>query len=135
MKGLELPINILIIVVLAVIVLIAVIALFFPSFYSSSQTVSVESAKSSACQVLANLGCVSNTNSITISNFDADKDGSLDPGYTVGACQTTDANDNFYMLCQCYLNANEEQCKNTCGCGSTTSSSSPLPGELPPPPP
>jgi len=111
MKGLELPINVLIIIALAVIVLIAVVAFFYPSFFSGSQTVGVESAKSSACQVLVTgRNCNIDTNDVNITNFDADQDsyiGAADTGmvWTWGASTcggvVTNAGDNLAALCAC----------------------------------
>jgi len=75
MKGIELPINILIIVAVAVIVLIAVIAMFYPAFTSGGTVMNSESAKNAACQIMMSRNCQAATSAITISNFDADKDG------------------------------------------------------------
>jgi hypothetical protein len=76
MKGIELPINILIIVAVAVIVLIALIAMFYPAFSSGSQTVNVESVKNAACQVLVTAkNCMAATTTINTPDFDADQDG------------------------------------------------------------
>jgi len=124
MKGLELPINILIIIAIAVIVLIALIAMFYPAFSGGSQTVSVESVKSAACQILVTAkNCNEYTKNINITNFDANQNGDLDPGnsWVIGtsACGSgAPANsDSLAALCDCYYQINSEsKCKALCGC-------------------
>ena len=124
MKGLELPVNILIIVVIAIIVLIAVVAMFYPAFSSGSDTVSSDVAKTTSCQLLIDRGCGIDTNTIPISNFDADKDSSKDPGATwewgVSTCNNDDStasNDNLAALCDCYYSLKTESaCMSLCGC-------------------
>jgi len=126
MKGLELPINILVIVVIAVIVLIAVIAMFYPSFSSGGQTVVVENVKSQACQVLVeakNCGKTTpatNTYDIWVNNFDANKDNANLAGTEIAypaACLPAGGNDNLARLCICYYSiTTEPDCKALCGC-------------------
>jgi hypothetical protein len=131
MKGIELPINILIIIAVAVIVLIAVVAMFYPAFSGGGGTVSSDVAKSAACQILVSRqGCTNSaitTSGITISNFDADKSGGFNPGIATGnSCPTigsvgppivATSSDNLYMLCQCYYSVSgDAACKNLCGC-------------------
>jgi len=130
MKGIELPINILIIVVVAVIVLIAVIAMFYPAFNSGSGILTLEAAKTQACQsIVEGLKCDTGIglNTIIIYDFDADKDntkGTTDAGTNTGAsCPTVGppaSNDNLYMLCQCYYQLSgaslPSDCRKLCGC-------------------
>jgi hypothetical protein len=134
MKGIELPINILIIVAVAIIVLIAVVAMFYPAWRNASGTVSSDVAKSAACQLLVERGCgrtsTVNTKDITINNFDADKDGVYGtdagnvwtfPGTGGSGCANIVAGaperDNLAALCQCYYSVNSETaCKTLCGC-------------------
>jgi len=126
MKGIELPINILIIVATAVIVLIAVIAMFYPAFNSGSVTMTSESAKSAACQVLVeakNCGKTTpatNTYGIRVNNFDANKDNTPLAGTEAAypaACLPTGGNDNLARLCVCYYSITTEAgCKALCGC-------------------
>jgi len=124
MKGTELPINTLIIIVIAVAVLIAMIALFYYVYDPSRQGISLEAAKSNACQMLASLNCNVGADSISISNFDADKDGQRDPGSNVGTsiadCSNGNPsmNDNLMTLCACYYGFTEDSdCEtNVCGC-------------------
>jgi len=126
MKGIELPINILIIVAVAVIVLIALIAMFYPAFSGGSNVVSLDIAKAQACRSLAEGNkCSTSVNlvDIYVYGFDADKDGSNDPGN--GAfpiplpnppCPTASANDNLLVLCVCHFNIGSPDCRKMCGC-------------------
>ena len=50
MKGVELPINILVVVAIAVIVLLGLVALYFIGFNPISVTVSLDSAKNNNCR-------------------------------------------------------------------------------------
>ena len=56
MKGLELPMNTLIIVIIAVIVLLAVIVLFF-GVWTGIWTIDINTAKSKACTIFVANGC------------------------------------------------------------------------------
>jgi hypothetical protein len=58
MKGIELPINILVIVAVAIIVLLGVIALFYSSWFPVTQPVNIESVKSQMCSSANRMGCV-----------------------------------------------------------------------------
>ena len=129
MKGIELPINVLIIIVVAIIVLIAIVAMFYPSFTNGNSMVSSEGAKSAACQVLVSRGgCTSNTvhsYDISINNFDANKDNTVTSGIesaypTVclsGTPPTGSGSDNLARLCLCYYQITTDPlCKKLCGC-------------------
>ena len=50
MKGVELPINILVVVAIAVIVLLGLVALYFIGFNPFSVTTALEAAKNNACR-------------------------------------------------------------------------------------
>jgi hypothetical protein len=117
MKGVELPINTLVIVVLAVIVLLGILALYFGVWNSQQGGLTLEGAKNNACRVLLTMNCNQLLENITVNDFDADKDGRLNnPGPGTGACLTTQG-DNLYMLCKCWYNVNETLCKTSiCGC-------------------
>lgn len=122
MKAIELPINALIIIVLAVIVLIAVIALFYTGIIGPREAVSAQTALNNACMKLLTYNCNSETKTIAVNNFDADKDGTVgDVGiWTWGdACNPSPAadGDNLASLCACYYQINSEtECKNLCNC-------------------
>jgi len=124
MKGIELPINVLIIVAVAIIVLIALVAMFYPNFRNSSITVNSDIYKNTACQIMIDRGCEPDAKSIRIEGFDADKDGQQDDGtdWTFGTatttnCGTTSGNDNLASLCECYYSIKAPSaCKALCGC-------------------
>jgi len=112
MKGLELPINVLIIIVLAVIVLIAVVAFFYPSFFSGSQTVGVESAKTQACRSLIAIRCT-DSSLVGVINFDANQDGNI---WNISS-QALANGDTLLELCTNYFQtAVDEECRAMCGC-------------------
>ena len=125
MKGIELPINVLIIVAVAIIVLIALVALFYPNFRSSGTTVNSDIYKSAACQIMIDRHCDVDPQSIEIANFDADKDGQMDSGtdWTFGGlmdsnCGTVgEGHDNLASLCECFYSIKSpEACRALCGC-------------------
>jgi len=125
MKGMELPINTLIVIVVAITILLAVIAIFFRVYNPSVNGINLETAKSNACQMLSSLQCSVDTSTIQVSNFDADDDGTKDPGtgFVFGVnedCKDVVGleKDNLAALCKCYYGIpNENGCKKTvCGC-------------------
>jgi hypothetical protein len=59
MKGLELPVNILVIIIIAIIVLLAVVALFLGG-YTGVGVIDSAGAKTKACGVIVNSGCSAN---------------------------------------------------------------------------
>jgi len=121
MKGVELPINILVVVAIAVIVLLALVALYFIGFSPFSTSISIEGVKNAACSELVRRGCADLTNTIGV-NFDADGDG--DTGATgtwvwrTSVCNVAvGAGDNLASLCNCsYSRTSEADCKRLCGC-------------------
>ena len=126
MKGVELPINALIIIVLAIIVLVAIIAMFYTGIKSPQNTLSAQAALDRACMKLHNYNCNVETKTITIDDFDADMDGTLDP-LSGGNFQCNPSNpdpnthDNLRSLCACYyqitdFNTGENDCKKLCQC-------------------
>ena len=120
MKGMELPVNTLIILVIAIIVLIAIVAFFWGVYDPSKQGMNLETAKTNACMMLNNLGCGVDTSTIAISGFDANKNGVLGDLGADGVC-TQGGGDNLHMLCKCYYgisgNSEEEDCKTViCNC-------------------
>jgi hypothetical protein len=77
MKGIELPINVLIIIVVAIIVLLAIISMFFTPFTTGSGSVSLETAKEQACRSLVvayNCGTSTDLDKIIVDNYDANDD-------------------------------------------------------------
>ncbi|MBU3904560.1 MAG: hypothetical protein KJ906_00215 [Nanoarchaeota archaeon] len=136
MKGMELPINLLVVVAVSVIVLLGVVALFLAGFNQDAFTSASGDAKSAACSQLVGGGCTKSTNQIMITNFDADKDAveetattsgtnGLDPGtgwqtatiWTKSNLDDAVDNDNLAALCYNYYNINTEaNCAALCGC-------------------
>ena len=108
MKGVELPVNVLVLIAIAVIVLLAVIVLFFGSFSGPSSVVTLQTVTSTACAEWRNRN-FPDAYTVTILNFDSDKDGKLDPGQScntvVSNCQGDPAaTDNLETLGECYYN-------------------------------
>lgn len=124
MKGIELPINVLVIVAVAVIVLLGITAVFMLGFAPFTGTSGLESIKNDACTRLVRGGCSVPTWEITVS-FDADKNGLVEPGtnwHTTGnwsenyACTETGC-DNLAALCyNFYSKKSDSSCKALCGC-------------------
>ena len=131
-KGLELPINILVIVAVAVIVLLGVVALFLTGFSPLGQQLQNQNAaKNQACAELLGKGCTVNTQSIRINDFDANGDGTLMAGTSFSwdniddYVENEDGNeipsinnrDNLASLCAYKYNIQSElECKALCGC-------------------
>jgi hypothetical protein len=124
MKGVELPINILVVVAIAVIVLLALVALYFIGFGPFSTSISIEGVKNAACSELVRRGCVDLTNTIGV-NFDADGDGRVGGvgtwTFLTSVCNVSPpavgAGDNLASLCECqYSRTSEAVCKRLCGC-------------------
>lgn len=103
MKGLELPTNTLIIIIMALIVLIVVVALYMSGWFSTTPGISLSAATNGACQKLATGNCATDSLSvITITNYDADGDGQFDPGMAFNS-YPDDAlvdKDNLFTLCK-----------------------------------
>jgi hypothetical protein len=127
MKGIELPINILVIIAVAVIVLLGVIALYFSGFMGPAKVLDQNSAKQKYCAVVMRspTGCQGGIalNSILITDFDADQDTQLDFGNVFAwadACPTALAGaqkDNLAALLRCYYGiASESEGLKSCGC-------------------
>ena len=120
MKGIELPINALIIIVVAVLVLLGIVALWMSGWGGGSQGVTIEAAKASGCAALMRdaAGCTSvdpatilydgGTTSKSAFKFDVKSDG-----------DTT--NDNLQVLCDTYYGTSgatkASDCRKICGCG------------------
>jgi hypothetical protein len=123
LKGVELPINALIIIVLCLIVLIAIIVLFSGTWNSGKGTITQEAARNNACQLMVATRCTANPESIVVRDFDADKDGVLNtPGAGKNNCGTAQG-DTLYMLCKCWYGINDvvptdfnKDCRSICMC-------------------
>jgi len=135
LKGVELPINTMIIVVLCLIVLIAIVVLFFGTWDPGKGVLTQEAAKNNACQLMIASRCNSNPENVIVRNFDADRDGVLNtPGAGIGACASSPGQgDTLYMLCKCWYGIIEDtnfdkNCKSICMCESGGGSPPPPPG-------
>jgi hypothetical protein len=104
-KGVELPINILVIVAIAVIVLLGLVALYFVGFNPFSTTAGLEGIKNKACQDLVQTNnCGVSTTTIQV-NYDVNGDD------VVGSTDTLD------LLCSKYYSrTTEAACKGLCSC-------------------
>jgi hypothetical protein len=120
MKGMELPVNTLIILVIAIIVLIAIIAFFLGVYKPSKESLGLETAKDNACQMLNSLGCKFAPTGIAVSTFDADQNGEVgNTGNANGICgDPAGSGDNLQMLCKCWYGVSDPtECMNTvCNC-------------------
>jgi len=123
LKGVELPINTMIIVVLCLVVLLAIVVLFFGVWNPGKSTLSQEAAKNNACQLLIASRCNVNPENIIVRDFDADRDGNLNTiGAGIGDCGTNPGQgDTLYMLCKCWygipVNTDfDKNCKTICMC-------------------
>jgi len=127
LRGVELPINTMIIVVLCLIVLIAIVVLFFSTWDPGKGTLSQEAARNNACQLMVATRCTANPVNIVVRDFDADRDGFLNTaGAGTGACASTPGQgDTLYMLCKCWYGISDalpdfdENCKDICMCEET----------------
>jgi hypothetical protein len=118
-KGIELPINVLVIVAVAVIVLLGIVGLYLAGFGGPAAGVTVESVKTTACQQLIRSGNCGNANAtfgVNIGNFDANKNGvmgdikgtptvTFDPSTAAGTGTTMITGDNLGALCVKYYGA------------------------------
>jgi hypothetical protein len=120
--GVELPVSVIVIILVAVIVLLSITALYFSGWLSGAQSISIENAKTNACRRLST-NCYDEVSRVTLKSFDADQDGKFDPGTGIPVPGTdgchnasSPAQDNLYMLCKCYYNTDENGCRDVCGC-------------------
>jgi len=87
MKGTQLPINAMIILIMGTLILVGVLTMFLGVWNPSAGGTGLEAAKTTACQQLISRGCVNtDLDSISISDYDADGDGDS-------------TNDNLEVLC------------------------------------
>ncbi|MBU5575366.1 MAG: hypothetical protein KQA40_02805 [Candidatus Aenigmarchaeota archaeon] len=131
MKGIELPINLIVIIAIALIALIGVVFLLSGALSTSGSTVSLQAATSQGCQELIRSGkCgeVMKIFEIQIKDFDANKNGKInDPIFIQGPHGEPVIDpgaDGLGMLCKNYYNCyscaigtqsfNEEACFECC---------------------
>jgi len=126
MKGISLPINVLVIVAIAIIVLLGLVAMYFTGFGPFTTAVGLEGIKNEACRELVQeKRCTGETREVWIYDFDANKDTTNNGGnifdWTAALadqCGTAAiSKDNLASLCACYYTiGSEASCKALCGC-------------------
>lgn len=105
MKGMELPINVLIIVAVALIALLGVIALYFSGFNPFSTTMSVEAVKNEACRRLVQeRRCLATPSQVIISDLN----------FVYGTTTVISLRD--YCIAVFEPDLTDAQCKKMCGC-------------------
>lgn len=111
MKGVELPINVLVIVAIAVIVLLGLVVLYFIGFNPFSGSISLTSLKNAGCSNFTlNYDCGRRTVTSTTGIFLPANNYNLNPN-------------TLFELCRLYLGTDpsddtkaEAQCREICGC-------------------
>ena len=109
-KAVSLPINMIIIMIIAVITLLVVIAFFLPQWFAQTNSIGVEQAFSKGCTMLQGIyKCSSDSVSeVKISDFDADNDPS------------TEGDNTLLDVCKKKFNdpgVTAKQCAQACNCG------------------
>jgi hypothetical protein len=103
MKGVELPINVLVIVAIAVIVLLGIVVLYFIGFNPFSGSISITSLKNSACSNFS-------------LNFDCGRRGGMTTDKIILPTNSYGYG-NLLALCQGQMGAADEAaCRQVCGC-------------------
>jgi hypothetical protein len=110
MKGVALPIEVLVVVVIAVIVLLGLIAVYFAGWTPFSGTVGVDAVKGAACRFVI-YDC-----SVLLTDVVFDGTMELPVFDANGNGITPEAADNLETLCSNYYDADATQCKRLCGC-------------------
>lgn len=108
MKGLELPINMIVVVAIAVLVLVVVAAFLTGSFFRDTGTIQLQQAFSSACGTLKNAYNCQDTSFVV--------EGAQIPGQS--------GSPTFAQLCDAVYSstpiaARPNQCLRACGCPTT----------------
>jgi len=106
MKGLDLPVNTLIVIIVAVLVLLAIIVLFLGG-YTGVQTIDASTALTKACLMVINNGCDPNkvldkqvcADILCIKKVDLGNKGSADTVMTI--CNATGITDSTACLKRC----------------------------------
>lgn len=117
MKGIELPINILVVVAIAVIVLLGMIALYFTGWSPFGSSVGVESIKNMACiDYTRNNNCAPDPSNLGV-NYDADADGVVENQDCDPVAGTT-CEDNLQVFTDTFYGCNGVvNCvRRLCGC-------------------
>ena len=120
-KGLELPINVLVIVALAVIVLLGIIALYMLGTGGPISSISLAGAKQSACSTLIRQNsCNVATSSVDVqfdvANATLETCTSATSAYCADGSVTTEVDTLDKLLDTYYGTTNEQTRKKACGC-------------------
>jgi cytochrome c-type biogenesis protein CcmE len=105
-KGIELPVNVMVIIAIAVIVLLGLVALFTFGI-RSGVPLQVQLEKGTACTSLVNRGCVETAPSDVDVSIDVTDDGKVVKG-----------EDTLQKLCDKYFGTSTDavKCKRVCSC-------------------
>lgn len=114
-KGIELPLNTMVVLAAAMIVLIVLVVLFMLVFPAPFGPFAMESAKNQACLQVTSDCANANPSGISVSFDVKNKDG-------------TDLDDNLQSMCERYYgcgdkttdNEKKDCCKKVCGCAVTS---------------
>lgn len=90
MKGMELPVNTLVIIAIAATVMLVIIAMFAIGINPFKTTVGYDAAKTAGCKLLLQDNCATSPKLIKINNLDVNGDGTICPPDETGAMDTTD---------------------------------------------
>jgi hypothetical protein len=117
MKGIELPINVLIIISVALLVLLGIVALWMSGWSGGSQGVTIEAAKAAGCGALMrnSSGCTGVDPAII--NFTGTYPAV--PSMDVNHDDAINAGDTLQSLCNTYYGTagSQNACRRICGCG------------------
>ena len=126
MKGVELPLNTIVIIAIVLLVLLGVLSLWTGGWGGQALGVDIESVRAKACAELIRRGCDTSPAYIWIYDFDADKDGVVgDVGNWHVVCGQSPPGvpgDNLLQLCRCWYGFDMldpdlfRKCKELCGC-------------------
>lgn len=124
MKGLELPMNVIVAVAIAVLVLVVMAAFFSGGFIAPGQTITATDAWSRGCAMSMARGCQeSDFNSfaqggLVISGFDPDHDDDINTPCTDPSATASKCDDNtLFSACKIALGyPSQDQCRSKC-CG------------------
>ncbi len=127
MKGVELPLNVMVVIAVVLLVLLGVLSLWMGGWGGQAFNVDLERVRSEACAELIRRGCADTSiTDIWIYDFDADQDGVVgDAGDWFVICGQAPPGvpgDNLAQLCRCWYgipswgSTLQRECKKLCGC-------------------
>ncbi len=124
MKGVELPLNTVIIIAILLLVLLGALSLWMIGWGGQAPGIDVEAVKTKACAELIRRGCDTDPMLIGV-NFDADQNGQAIPRISCDrSCGPGASCDNLRTLARCWFGCPDltiVQCaKKLCGCPGYT---------------